>query len=119
MEDVPTDGSSRPLNKIVLRDVAVFVDPFADFQAQQQQQERDAARRLEVERQGGEDADRTTWTGKRIRADGSVAAADSKDTVGKYLTAAAGDGVAEEWTEPEPVRKKMRGTGSFGNFDGW
>ncbi len=125
MEDVPTDGSSRPLNKIVLRDVAVFVDPFADFQAQHQQQERDAARRLEVERQGGEDADRTTWTGKRIRADGSVAAADSKDTVGKYLTAtattatAAGDGEAEEWTEPEPARKKMRGTGGFGNFDGW
>ncbi|OAA71953.1 peptidyl-prolyl cis-trans isomerase cyp8 [Akanthomyces lecanii RCEF 1005] len=125
MEDVPTDGSSRPLNKIILRDVAVFVDPFADFQAQHQQQERDAARRLEVERQGGEDADRTTWTGKRIRSDGSVAAADSKDTVGKYLTATAttattaGDGEAEEWTEPEPARKKMRGTGGFGNFDGW
>ncbi len=124
MEDVPTDGSSRPLNKIVIRDVAVFVDPFAEFQAQHQQQERDAARRLEVERQGGEDADRTTWTGKRIRADGSVAAADSKDTVGKYLTTTpaaggVGEGEAEEWAEPEPARKKMRGTGGFGNFDGW
>ncbi|KAJ3478201.1 hypothetical protein NLG97_g8641 [Lecanicillium saksenae] len=107
MEDVPTDGSNRPLHKI----------------AQHQQQERDEAHRREVERQGGEDADRTTWTGKRIRADGSVAAADGKDSVGKYLKAAAApnaeEDVAEEWTGPEPARKKMRGMGGFGNFDGW
>ncbi|KAM3441054.1 hypothetical protein MY4824_001838 [Beauveria thailandica] len=127
MEDVPTDGSNRPLHKIVIRDVAIFVDPFAEFQAQHQQQERDEARRKEVERQGGEDADRTTWTGKRIRADGTVAPADGKETVGKYLKSttttmpAGGDEteVGDEWTEPEPARKKMRGTGGFGNFDGW
>lgn len=124
MEDVPTDGSNRPLNKIVIRDVAVFVDPFAEFQAQHQQQERDEAHREEVARQGGEDADRTTWTGKRIRADGSVAAADGKDTVGKYLKAMPPPppppgGIEEEEPEQEPVRKKMRGTGGFGNFDGW
>ncbi|TQV92313.1 hypothetical protein V2A60_007005 [Cordyceps javanica] len=132
MEDVPTDGSNRPLRKIVVRDVTVFVDPFAEFQAQHQQQERDAARRDEVRRQGGEDADKTTWTGKRIRADGSVAAAlDGKDAVGKYLKTTApapapagnggerGEGEEQPWTEPEPPRKKMRGTGGFGNFDGW
>ncbi|ATY58525.1 peptidyl-prolyl cis-trans isomerase cyp8 [Cordyceps militaris CM01] len=129
MEDVPTDGSQRPLHKIVIRNVAVFVDPFAAFQAQHQQQERDEARRLQVEREGGEEADKTTWTGKRIRADGSVEEAGGGDAVGKYLkttttpaaAAVDGDQGREEvpWTEPEPPRKKMRGTGGFGNFDGW
>ncbi|OAA59381.1 peptidyl-prolyl cis-trans isomerase cyp8 [Cordyceps fumosorosea ARSEF 2679] len=127
MEDVPTDGSNRPLRKIVIRDVAVFVDPFAEFLAQHRQNERDEARRDEVERRGGEEADRTTWTGKRIRADGSVAPAEGH-AVGKYLAktaaAAAAEGGEAEldqevWTEPEPPRKKMRGTGGFGNFDGW
>lgn len=125
MEDIPTDGSSRPLNKIVIRDVAVFVDPFAEFQEQHKQQERDEAHRKEIERQGGEDADKTTWTGKRIRADGTVAAADPKETVGKYLKASAGGSTQlvedelVERAEPEPPKKKMRGTGGFGNFDGW
>lgn len=129
MEDGPTDGSNRPLHKIVIRDVVVFVDPFAEFQAQHNKKERDEALKLEVERQGGEDADKTTWTGKRIRADGTVTATDSKDTVGKYLKEAAGSGAAPvvdaegvgvaEWSEPEPARKKMRGNGGFGNFDGW
>ncbi|KAK3179581.1 cyclophilin peptidyl-prolyl cis-trans isomerase Cyp8 [Lecanicillium sp. MT-2017a] len=122
MEDVPTDGSNRPLNKIVLRDVVVFVDPFAEYQSQKQQQERDEAERAAK----NADADTTTWTGKRIRADGSVADADGAETVGKYLktaSAAGGDEIVEVVEEVEelqqPARKKMRGTGGFGNFDGW
>ncbi|KAJ2966408.1 hypothetical protein NQ176_g10165 [Zarea fungicola] len=129
MEDGPTDGSNRPLHKIVIRDVVVFVDPFADFLAQNNKKERDETLRREVERQGGEDADKTTWTGKRIRADGTAVATSPKDTVGKYLKEVTGSNAAPvvdteevgvaEWSEPEPARKKMRGNGGFGNFDGW
>ncbi len=118
MEDVPTDGSNRPLNKIVLKNVVIFVDPFEEYQNQKQQQERE-----EVERAArNADADTTTWTGKRVRADGSIATANGAETVGKYLKAGGGgdDGeVVEEVVEEQPVRKKMRGTGGFGNFDSW
>lgn len=123
MEDVPTDGSSRPLNKIVIKDVVVFVDPFEEFQAAKKETERLEKEREEIVRMGGTEADRTTWTGKRIRGDGSV---ELGGGVGKYLEQAMSKaankygkaGGAEEHEEEAP-RKKMKGTGGFGNFDGW
>ncbi|TWU74774.1 Peptidyl-prolyl cis-trans isomerase cyp8 [Metarhizium rileyi] len=129
MEAVQTDGSNRPLNKISIKDVVVFVDPFEEFQSRKKEQERQDQERAEIRRKGGTDDDRTTWTGKRIRADGTIVPAEGKDSVGKYLSQPAGssnggDGagardsqVEEGWEEP--VRKKMRGTGGFGNFDSW
>lgn len=123
MEAVPTDGSSRPLNKIFIKDVVVFVDPFAEFQAQKREQERLDRRQEEVRRQGGTEDDRTTWTGKRLRSDGSFAP-DAKQSVGKYLDREAlgqaktvGDDAEDVDTWEQP-RKKMK-AGGFGNFDGW
>ncbi|KAK1243102.1 hypothetical protein MKX07_003730 [Trichoderma sp. CBMAI-0711] len=136
MEAIPTDGSNRPLNKIVIKDVVVFVDPFAEFQAQKQEQERQERRREEIQRQGGTEDDRTTWTGKRLRGDGTFDGKGdgAKSSVGKYLDASAlldqgstkgnggrggADGDADEvdtW-ETQP-RKKMK-AGGFGNFDSW
>ncbi|KAG6123595.1 Peptidyl-prolyl cis-trans isomerase cyp8 [Claviceps humidiphila] len=129
MEATPTDGSQRPLHKIFIKDIVVFVDPFAEFQSQRKEQDRQEQAREEVARKGGTDDDRTTWTGKRIRGDGTLVSAGGD--VGKYLresTAAAGvvdevgssrQGDGWEEQEPEPVRKKVKGTGGFGNFDSW
>ncbi|KAG5948102.1 Peptidyl-prolyl cis-trans isomerase cyp8 [Claviceps monticola] len=126
MEATPTDGSQRPLHKIFINDIVVFVDPFAEFQSQRKEQDRQEQAREEVARKGGTDDDRTTWTGKRIRGDGTLVSV-GRD-VGKYLresTAAAGvvdevgSGQGDSWEEQEPVRKKVKGTGEFGNFDSW
>ncbi|KHO00857.1 Peptidyl-prolyl cis-trans isomerase, cyclophilin-type [Metarhizium album ARSEF 1941] len=128
MEAVQTDGSHRPLNKIFIKDIVVFVDPFAEFQTQRKEQERLEREREEVRRRGGTDDDRTTWTGKRIRGDGTVVSAEAKDSVGKYLNKSAvssmasdGAGAIDSTTGgwEEPVRKKTKGNGGFGNFDSW
>ena len=125
MEDVPTDGSNRPLNKIFIKDIVVFVDPFEQFQTQQKEEEKRVEERKEVERMGGTDDDKTTWTGKRIRTDGSITPAESAATVGKYLSKSSvgnsgtdANAIPDTWAE-QPARKKMRGTGGFGNFDSW
>ena len=52
MEAVETDGSDRPLNKITIRDVVVYVDPFVEFQKQKNERDRAAEARAAVERRG-------------------------------------------------------------------
>lgn len=126
-EAVPTDGSDRPLNKIVIKDVVVFLDPFEEFLKDKDQQDRAAEQKAEIQRRGGTEDDKTTWTGKRIRDDGTVSGGGATSRVGKYLNLGAaaaqdaGDSVdvdpsLDTWEEP--VKKKVR-TGGFGNFDNW
>lgn len=123
MEDVPTDGSNRPLNKIVIKDVVVFVDPFEEFQTQRKEQEKHSLEKEEVKRRGGTEDDKTTWTGKRIRKDGTIEPVDSRESVGKYLKAPRTTSTTNEAdlddvdTWEEPARKKFKG--GFGNFDNW
>ncbi|RBR07477.1 uncharacterized protein FIESC28_10635 [Fusarium coffeatum] len=126
MENVPTDGSNRPLNKIVMKDVVILLDPFAQFQKQKHENELQAKEQEKIRLQGGTDDDKTTWAGKRIRNDGSIESTSSGGGVGKYLKAAGQQGATtnteaglrdvETWEEP--ARKKMKG-GGFGNFDNW
>ncbi|KAB5570781.1 peptidyl-prolyl cis-trans isomerase-like 2 [Coniochaeta sp. 2T2.1] len=125
LEAVPTDGSDRPLNKIVIKDVVVFVDPFEEFLREKAQKEKADAEKEIIRRQGGTEDDKTTWTGKRIRADGSVSGDGVAAGVGKYLKAALQNQQGEEedtgvdtWEEPEPPKKKVK-AGGFGNFDSW
>lgn len=128
MEDVPTDGSDRPLNKIYIKDVVVYLDPFVEFQKQKAERDQKAEQQAEVARRGGTEDDKTTWTGKRIRGDGTVEQNSGGSSVGKYLQAAlrqqrstAEDEIVEEDvpdTWEEPVRKKAK-SGGFGNFDSW
>ncbi|KAH8909924.1 hypothetical protein BR93DRAFT_924937 [Coniochaeta sp. PMI_546] len=125
MEAVPTDGSDRPLNKIVIKDIVVFLDPFEEFLKEKSQKEKDEAEKEAVRRMGGTEDDKTTWTGKRIRADGTISGDGASAGVGKYLKAALqsqGGGEAEEDTGvdtwEEPAKKKVK-TGGFGNFDNW
>ncbi|KAL8400228.1 hypothetical protein RB594_000569 [Gaeumannomyces avenae] len=133
LEDAPTDGSDRPLNKIVMKDVAVFVDPFEEFLKEKGLQEKAEAEKSDM-RQRGTDDDKVTWTGKRLRRDdGGPLAPDDGDAgkVGKYLklggkeTAPDGDGQGagagpeddDSWAAPEPKKRKV--AGGFGNFDNW
>jgi peptidyl-prolyl cis-trans isomerase-like 2 len=122
MEDVETDGSDRPLQKIVIKDIVVFLDPFAEFLKEKSDQEKSAAHTAEVQRQGGTDDDKITWTGKRIR-DANGGDDDTSSGVGKYLkrlpvSDEPSEEILEDWTEAEPAKKKIR-SGGFGNFDSW
>lgn len=127
MEGVPVDDSNRPLNKIYIKDIVVFVNPFEEFQKQKREQERRLEEQEEIRRQGGTEDDKTTWTGKRIRKDGTVESPDSRQSVGKYLKAAPevqdsslelqkSTSDMDAWEGP--VRKKAK-FGGFGNFDNW
>ncbi|KAK0753053.1 hypothetical protein B0T18DRAFT_483894 [Schizothecium vesticola] len=98
MEAVKVDEGSRPVEEILIKEVVVYVDPFEEFLKDKGKREKEEAERKEVQRTGGTEDDRTTWTGKRIRT--------------------AGDEGVEEWEEAEQPRKKAK-MGGFGNFDAW
>lgn len=85
MEASPVDDAKRPLKDIVIKDVLIFVDPFEEFQKQEKNKELAEQQREETRRKGGAEDDKYTWTGKRLRADGTVEEAEAKTRVGKYL----------------------------------
>lgn len=132
MERAETGEKDRPVKDIQIMDVVVFVDPFEEWQKERLEKERGEAEAEEIKRQGGTVDDKTTWTGKRIRRDGTVEQGDAEGLgVGKYLkaakdAAAASSSAAQDDEivgfvddeEPEPVRKKAK-TGGFGNFSAW
>ncbi|OCK85655.1 hypothetical protein K432DRAFT_377426 [Lepidopterella palustris CBS 459.81] len=130
LENAKTDGMDRPIEDIKLLDIVVFVDPFEEFRKERAEKEGKEKVEEEIRRQGGREDDRTTWTGKRIRADGKVEGGSGDSVgVGKYLKAAiqgdgagsskADDEIIGDWEETEePVKKKAK-TGGFGNFDNW
>lgn len=128
LENVPVDAHDRPKDEIRIVEATVLIDPFEEFWKQKHTTEK-SEKMAEEE----VDQDRTTWTGKRIRNDGTVDTSDTGGQVGKYLKASlatqsgsSGGGVEEDEIvefvddEPEePVRKKAKGGGGFGNFDSW
>lgn len=128
LENVKTEND-KPVEECMLEDIVVFVDPFEEFQKSRKDQqitdEHDAA---EKERDVAED-DSTTWSGKRIRADGKVVEGGGDGGIGKYLgttTEQQGEedeivDFVDEWEEKtsEPPAKKRKATGGFGNFDAW
>ena len=135
LENAPTEAE-RPVPAIAMRDLVVFVDPFAEFQKQKRERDEQEHERDELLRAGGADDEKTTWTGKRLRAaDGGAAAAEAGDGlagVGRYLKAVepamADDdddeivrevGNEDALMAAEPVKKKVKNAGGFGNFDGW
>lgn len=120
MESVPTDGSDRPLNKIVIRNVVVYLDPFEEFLAKRREEEKREEKREAIKRAGGSEDDTTTWTGKRLRGAGEEGS--EAHGVGKYLnkpSAGVGEVLEEEIAAWEgPAKKKVK-AGGFGNFDNW
>lgn len=121
LENVKGDDKDKPIDKIELEDIVVFVDPFEEFQKQRAEKEETEREKEAIRKAGGTEDDRTTWTGKRIRADGKVEQQDAAIGVGKYLKAAlqANDeivGIVDDAPQ-EPAKKKAK-TG-FGSFDNW
>ncbi|KAF2670225.1 peptidyl-prolyl cis-trans isomerase cyp8 [Microthyrium microscopicum] len=123
LENIKGDEKDRPIEDIKLLDVVVFVDPFEEFMKQRAEKEAGKETETLIQKSGGTDDDKVTWTGKRIRA------GDKKEEsagVGKYLTSAIEESlnepaeaqVFEEEMEEQPVKKKVK-AGGFGNFDGW
>jgi len=124
LEAVKTEDS-RPIHDCIIEDIVVFVDPFEEFQKSRTDKDiKDGADAAEKE---ATEDDVTTWSGKRIRADGKVEEGSNGGTVGKYFDAvkardALGDvteTTPEAWEEliSEPPAKKRKG--GFGNFDNW
>jgi peptidyl-prolyl cis-trans isomerase-like protein 2 len=122
LENVPVDGSDRPIDDIIMENVVVFVDPFEEFQKAKREKDEAEKERIEIMKQGGTDDDKTTWTGKRIRGDGTPAGSERSGGVGKYLKSAADtsrvQAATDEEVYEEPVKKKIK-SGGFGNFDSW
>ncbi|KAK4179644.1 putative peptidyl-prolyl cis-trans isomerase [Triangularia setosa] len=123
MESARVEGDNRPAEEIRIREVVVLVDPFEEFLKEKKEKEAKEEEKREIERRGGTEDDRTTWTGKRLRGDGNNNAGGG---VGKYLQQAQKQG-QKQGREPEggddvweePVKKKTKVGGGFGNFDGW
>ncbi|RAH44904.1 peptidyl-prolyl cis-trans isomerase [Aspergillus brunneoviolaceus CBS 621.78] len=135
LETHPTNSTTnRPTPDIRITDVTIFVDPFEEFLKQKQAEEAKAKGHItdpaeEEQNARREDDDRVTWTGKRVRGAGGGSAEEASAGVGKYLKAALAERAGQEEDEiveyvddepePEPVRKKMRGAGGFGDFSSW
>lgn len=126
LESADVGDGDKPLDDILIEKATVYVDPFEEFQKERLANEESEKRKEEERRDGVDDDGRTTWTGKRIRADGTVD--NSSAGVGKYLKARLAeqaqsqdeDEIIEYVDEdPEPARKKVKGGGGFGNFDSW
>ncbi|KAI4962059.1 Peptidyl-prolyl cis-trans isomerase cyp8 [Alternaria arbusti] len=129
MEVAEVGEKDKPVDDIEILDVVVFVDPFEEWQKERKDKENKELEAEEIKRQGGTADDKTTWTGKRIRADGTVENGMGEGLgVGKYLQAAKqeiqnqGDdeivGYVDDEEDVAPVKKKAK-TGGFGNFDAW
>lgn len=129
MELVETGEKDKPVEDLEILDIVVFVDPFEEWQKERKDKERKELEKEEIKRQGGTVDDKTTWTGKRIRADGTIDGGSGEGLgVGKYLQAAKqeieahGDdeiiGYMDEGEDAAPPKKKTK-TGGFGNFDAW
>lgn len=124
-------NTNRPIPEVRIKDVTVFVDPFEDFLNQKRAEGTQGTNATNAD--GDEarqrvDDDRVTWTGKRVRGAGADSHAEGPSGVGKYLKSALADRgdeedeiveFVDEEPEPEPVRKKAKGTGGFGDFSSW
>jgi peptidyl-prolyl cis-trans isomerase-like 2 len=126
LEAVDVDDKSRPLDECKITEVVIYADPFEEFLKQRSEKEAEEARQEQLRLEGGAEDDRTTWTGKRIRADGKVeGGGDEESGVGKYLRQAKESmedeivGIVEEEPEPERPSKKVKKGGGFGDFSAW
>lgn len=128
MELAEVGEKDRPVNDIEIQDIVVFVDPFEEWQKERKEKENKEIEDEEIRKQGGTADDRTTWTGKRIREDGTIERGSGAGLgVGKYLQAAKQEiqtmdddeiiGYVDE-EEDVPAKKKPK-TSGFGNFDAW
>ena len=123
-------NTNRPTPEVRIKDVTIFVDPFEDFLKQKRAEETQGTNPADADDEATQrvDDDRVTWTGKRVRGAGADSHAEGPSDVGKYLKSALAERGGEEdeivefvdeEPEPEPVRKKAKGMGGFGDFSSW
>jgi len=129
MEVAPVGDGDVPVRDITMKEVVVFVDPFDEYLKKRASEEEKGRNEEERRKAGKNEEDLTTWTGKRLR-DVGRGSGESAGEVGKYLKAKAKEmteedevvGVVmeeEEYAYKEPVKKKPKASGGFGNFDSW
>ena len=142
LEEVEVDGSDRPLRRVTIVEAKVLIDPFDEFLSNKKsEQGNSGGTAAQGKRQNGKadgedkiEDSKTTWTGKRLRADGrGVEEDDAADAggVGKYLrlakdTSEGNRSASTPFTDDAPeesfVRKKIKSGGrggGFGNFESW
>ena len=124
IENVEVDEGKRPVEDVLMKEVAVVVDPFEEFLKNRREGEERERKEEEVRKQGGKEEDQVTWSGKRVRGVNGDERGEAAPEVGKYINSNGGgvpEGeVLEEWEAEQPVKKKMKaGGGGFGNFDNW
>ncbi|KAL3474148.1 hypothetical protein BJX99DRAFT_248480 [Aspergillus californicus] len=132
LETHPVNATSnKPTPDVRIIDVTVFVDPFEEFLKKKQLESagKTDGQTAEDEEQAGRraDDDHVTWTGKRVRGAGTKE--ETSAEVGKYLQAALSEQAGQDEDEiiefvddepePEPMRKKVKGSGGFGDFSSW
>ncbi|PWW79459.1 hypothetical protein C7212DRAFT_350339 [Tuber magnatum] len=129
MEVAPVGDGDAPIRDIVMKEVVVFVDPFDEYLRKRASEEEKGRNEEERRRSGQNEEDLTTWTGKRLRDTGK-GRGGSAGEVGKYLKAKAREATEEDevvgevmeeegYAYEEPVKKKPKARGGFGNFDSW
>ncbi|KAJ2808576.1 cyclophilin peptidyl-prolyl cis-trans isomerase Cyp8 [Coemansia guatemalensis] len=136
IEAVPTDDDDRPKSDIVISDVFVFVDPYAEFtkrlerKLEHEKDNEDLAlgkRRRRAEEEEEHERETTTWFGTKLAADendhiGTTAPADKKSTggVGKYLKKPVFKQPAPAAADGSSQRSKKAAVGyKFGSFNNW
>ncbi|KAL3459075.1 hypothetical protein BJX64DRAFT_279469 [Aspergillus heterothallicus] len=135
LETHPVNATTnKPTPDVRIIDVTIFVDPFEEFLKKKQTEQsaqKGVGKTGEEEEQNNQrvDDDQVTWTGKRVRGPGASTKEESAAGVGKYLKAALDERAAQEEDEivefvddepePEPMRKKFKGSGGFGDFSSW
>ncbi|RPA98179.1 hypothetical protein L873DRAFT_1808784 [Choiromyces venosus 120613-1] len=128
MEVAPVGDGDVPLKNIVMKEVVVFVDPFDEYLKKRASEEEKEKNEEERRRAGQNEEDLTTWTGKRLR-DAGKGSGGGVGEVGKYLKGKGkeateedeviGEVIEEEYAYEEPIKKKQKASGGFGNFDSW
>ena len=117
MEVAPVDPTNhKPTTDIRIKEVTVLLDPFEEFMNKQKEQQDPSHKAAAAD---PEDGAKTNGSGESTG-------------VGKYLKAALAEqkksGAQDESVEylddefpvsSEPVKKKARTGGGFGNFEGW
>ncbi|KAJ2613687.1 cyclophilin peptidyl-prolyl cis-trans isomerase Cyp8 [Coemansia sp. RSA 1365] len=135
IEAVPTDDDDRPMSDIVISDVSVFVDPYAEFtkrlerKLEHEKDSEDLAlgkRRRTVEEEEERERETTTWFGTKLTIDKNdhnrdTAPADKKSKgVGKYLKKPVFKQTEQTMTDGNSQRSKKAAVGyKFGGFNNW
>ncbi|KAJ2081477.1 cyclophilin peptidyl-prolyl cis-trans isomerase Cyp8 [Coemansia sp. RSA 988] len=136
IEAVPTDDDDRPKSDIVISDVSVFIDPYAEFtkrlerKLEHEKGNEDLAlgkRRRTTEEEEERERETTTWFGTKLTIDkndhtGSRAPAGKSSAagVGKYLKKPAFKQTAPTAADDSSKRSKKAAVGyKFGSFNDW